>query len=322
MKRLLIVLFTLLILGCSRELNEMTGPDTTPPSPPQGLSVYFAGDGMVILVWQNNTEPDVDFYRIYRSSDSINFFNIGQSYENIFSDKGLDYDSVYYYYITAVDNSGNESQPSSIVSAKPVNKYPPTQPFGLSVDAHNDPDGIYFNLKWYKNPDGDIKLYRVHRSTTQNFTPSDLNLVGWTKDNYFRDTVNLSVNQRYFYKIVAVDKGGLESKPSYEDDDIILKCPSLLNPQDNGTTDYNPVFKWKKVENASGYIIFVSTSKFGNEIWKKVITGENSDTLSVTYLGPSLYDGRIYFWKVATFTKSENMINSISETRSFRVSIR
>jgi hypothetical protein len=101
-----------------------------------------------------------------------------------------------------------------------------------------------------------------------------------------------------------------------------LKCPSLLNPQDNGTTDYNPVFKWKKVENASGYIIFVSTSKFGNEIWKKVITGENSDTLSVTYLGPSLYDGRIYFWKVATFTKSENMINSISETRSFRVSIR
>lgn len=67
---------------------------------------------MVILIWQNNRESDLAFYKIYRSTDSVNFSFIAQTYENIFADKELDYDTTYYYYITAVDNSGNESEPS------------------------------------------------------------------------------------------------------------------------------------------------------------------------------------------------------------------
>jgi len=313
----------ILISGCSRQMDEITGPDKTPPSPPQGLYVYFAGDGMVILIWQNNREPDLSFYKVYRGTDSIRFHLVGKSTENIFTDKELDYDTTYFYYITAVDNSGNESEPSSIVSAKPVNIYPPTQPFGLAVFAHNDPDGIYFNLNWYKNPDGDIKLYKIFRANKPNFTPGDSNLIATSETNFFRDTLNLSMNQRYYYKIVAVDKGGLESKPSFEDDDIILKTPELIEPNDNSITGYDPTFKFKKVENANGYIIFLSTSKYGNEIWKKIIYGQNqSDTISVNYTGPSLYNGRTYFWKVATFSKSENIINSISEIRNFTVSVR
>ncbi len=303
-------------------MEEVTGPDTTPPSPPQGLYVYFAGDGMVILVWQNNKESDLSFYKIYRGTDSVSFSFIGQATENIFTDKGLDYDTTYYYYITAVDNSGNESKPSAIVSAKPVNLYPPDQPFGLTVDAHNDPDGIYFNLKWYKNPDGDIKLYKIFRANKSNFIPSDSNLIGTSKLNFFRDTINLLIGRRYYYKIVAVDKGNLESKPSFEDDDIALKTPQLLKPDDNSMIGYDLTFKFKKVDNASGYIIFLSTSKYGNEIWKKIIYQSPNDTISVNYTGPSLYNGGRYFWKVATFSKDENIINSISETRSFTINAR
>jgi len=324
MKGLIFPIFIILLFfGCQREVGEISGPDTTPPLPPQGLYVYFAGDGMVILVWQNNRESDLSFYKIYRGVDTINFSCIGQSTENIFADKGLDYDSTYYYYVTAVDNSGNESEPSVIVSARPENIYPPSQPFGLVVDAHNDPDGIYFNLSWYKNPDGDIKLYKIFRSQTPNFTAGDSTLVGISAMNFYRDTLNLSVNQRYYYKIVAVDKGGLESKPSYEDDDIILKSPDLIQPEDKATVGYDFAFKWKKVENTTGYVIFVSTSKFGNEIWRKVIyPAYSADTISVSYTGPSLYNGRTYFWRVATFTKDENIVNSISEIRSFTVSVR
>lgn len=315
------IIFT--IIGCTREIQQITEPDTTPPSPPQGIYVYFAGDGMVILVWQNNKESDLAFYKIYRSTNNVNFSFISKTYENIFSDKDLDYDTTYYYYITAVDNSGNESEPSIIVSAKPRNLYPPVQPYGLTVEAHNDPDGIYVNLSWLKNPDGDIKHYKIFRSVIPNFTIHDSNLVGISSKNFYRDTLNLSVNQRYYYKIVATDKGGLESRPSFEENDIILKQPELIKPENNAITSYDIIFSWRKVENASGCIIFVSTSRFGNEIWKKVVYQENSiDTILVPYTGPILRSGRTYFWKVATFTKGENIINSISETRSFTVLLR
>ncbi len=324
MRRLTFLLAVIIsIFGCSREMDVALGPDTNPPAPPQGLYVYFAGDGMVILVWQSNREPDLAFYKIYRGVDSVNFSYIDRANENNFADKGLDYDTIYYYYVTAVDNSGNESAPSSIVSAKPINIYPPEQPFGLSVNAHNDPDGIYFDLSWYKNPDGDIKFYKIFRSRTPNFPVKDSNLVGISSVNFYRDTFNLSINQRYYYKIVAVDKGGLESKPSYEDSDIILKSPELLQPEDKSVIDYNVVFKWKRVENANGYVVLVSTSRFGNEIWRKVIYSQsNADTISVAYTGPSLYNGKTYFWKIATFTKSDNIINSLSEIRSFIISVR
>ncbi len=323
--RKIVFLFVVIIFifGCSREMDEVIGPDTNPPSPPQGLYIYFAGDGMVILIWQSNREPDLAFYKIYRGVDSLNFSYIGKANENMFTDKGLDYDTTYYYYVTAVDNSGNESEPSSIVSAKPVNIYPPERPYGLTVNAHNDPDGIYFDLSWYKNPDGDIKFYKIFRSQTPNFSVADSNFVGISPVNFYRDTFNLSINQRYYYKIVAVDKGGLESKPSYEDDDIILKSPELLFPYDNSIIEPNVIFKWKKVENATGYVVLVSTSRFGNEIWRKVIYSQGySDTISVAYSGPSLYNGKTYFWKIATFTKDDNIINSISETRSFIISVR
>lgn len=309
--------------GCRKEVQQLIEPDLIPPSPPQGLYVYFAGDGMVILIWQNNRESDLAFYKIYRSTDSVNFSFIAQAYENIFADKELDYDTTYYYYITAVDNSGNESEPSLIVKAKPINLYPPIQPLGLTVEAHNDINEIYINLSWYKNPDGDIKLYKIFRAQTQNFETINSNLIGTSTTNFYRDTLNLSINQRYYYKIIAVDKGGLESKPSYEESDIILRSPELIKPENNAITGYDLTFKWKKVENATGYIVFISTSKFGNEIWKKVIYQESSnDTISVSYSGSSLYNGKTYFWKVATFTKDENIINSISETRSFTISVR
>lgn len=324
MRVLLVVLLAIFLFsGCERESYQINEPDIIAPSPPQGLFVYFAGDGIIILIWEKNKESDFAFYKIYRSTDSIIFSPIYKTYETTFADKGLDYDTTYYYYITAVDNSGNESSPSTVVKAKPSNLFPPTQPMGLRVEAHNDPDGKYINLSWQENPDADIKLYKIFRSTTPNFATHDSILIATSTTNSYCDTLNLTPNQRYYYKIVAVDKGNLQSKPSYEENDIILMLPELIEPENNATTGYYINFKWKRVEHAVGYVIFVSTSKFGNEIWKKVVYQDAfRDTVSIYYTGPSLSNRRTYFWKVASFTKGENILNSISEIRNFTVKTR
>jgi fibronectin type 3 domain-containing protein len=88
-----------------------TPRDLTPPARPTGLTVV-PGVGRAFLTWNENKEPDLAGYRIYRSTVS------GKAYVRItdkiltrttFSDETAKQGAVYYYKITAVDRAGNES---------------------------------------------------------------------------------------------------------------------------------------------------------------------------------------------------------------------
>jgi fibronectin type 3 domain-containing protein len=91
-----------------------TPRDTTPPARPTGLTVV-PGVGRAFLTWNENKEPDLAGYNVYRSTRS------GKGYvkltdkaltRTIFSDERAKQDVVYYYIITAVDKVGNESAAS------------------------------------------------------------------------------------------------------------------------------------------------------------------------------------------------------------------
>jgi fibronectin type 3 domain-containing protein len=94
----------------SQEVSA-TPADLTPPAKPKGLTVV-AGVDRVFLTWNENHEPDLAGYRVYRSTRS------GRGYERLtekplnrttFSDETVKGGTVYFYVITAVDRSGNES---------------------------------------------------------------------------------------------------------------------------------------------------------------------------------------------------------------------
>ena len=85
--------------------------DMTPPEPPQGITVV-PGVGRVFLTWNENRERDLAGYHVYRSPKS------GGGYVRLteqivkrttYSDETVKPGMTYYYVLTAVDNSGNES---------------------------------------------------------------------------------------------------------------------------------------------------------------------------------------------------------------------
>ena len=129
------------------------------PASPSGL-VPTAGDGSAILDWADNTEPDLAGYNVYRSTTS------GGPYTQIAT--GLTVSAYtdgsvttnYYYVVTAVDTSGNESANSTEVSAIPANTVPPAPPTDLTAG-----DGSVI-LEWADNTEPDLAGYNVHRSTT------------------------------------------------------------------------------------------------------------------------------------------------------------
>ncbi|MEA1935275.1 MAG: DUF799 family lipoprotein, partial [Thermodesulfobacteriota bacterium] len=94
--------------------------DTTPPARPENLS-SIGRDGLVLLKWKKNTEPDLTGYRIYRSITPLSGFEeIVRTEFNYQRDSELVNFQKYYYRVSAVDGAGNESEKTEAVVGMPV----------------------------------------------------------------------------------------------------------------------------------------------------------------------------------------------------------
>lgn len=87
----------------------------------------------------------------------------------------------------------------------------PSTPSGLTAAAW---DWQRIDLHWNRSTDnGLVDYYEVHRSTTNNFTPSAATLVRKAGFNFVKDW-GLLANTTYYYKIIAVDVKGNKSTVS------------------------------------------------------------------------------------------------------------
>ena len=95
--------------------------DTFAPSPPSGLSVA-GSPGRLSIFFAANSESDVAGYNIFRSTDpnlpkgNWTKLNPALLTRTSFVDDKVETGKRYYYYLIAVDTTGNISQPSDVVS--------------------------------------------------------------------------------------------------------------------------------------------------------------------------------------------------------------
>lgn len=100
---------------------ELAPVDTYPPAPPSSITVAPA-PGRLSLFFPANSEPDIAGYNIYRSTDSSQpkeaWTKLTRTLltKTTFADENVEPGKKYYYYLTAVDTSGNISAPSEVVS--------------------------------------------------------------------------------------------------------------------------------------------------------------------------------------------------------------
>lgn len=112
--------------GYESEKSEMitqkaTYVDHIAPDQVKNLVANRVLAGEIHLSWMPNTEPDLSLYRIYGSDSgtqsTFSLLGTVSAGNNLFVHTGLNPGDMYYYYVTAVDISGNESVRSIIVSA-------------------------------------------------------------------------------------------------------------------------------------------------------------------------------------------------------------
>ncbi|MFC1966818.1 hypothetical protein ACFLWI_07780, partial [Chloroflexota bacterium] len=191
--------------GYSNE--DSATPTDLPPAAPAGL-VATPGENQIVLDWDDNTDYDLDAYNIYRGLSSGNYTQIESLWANSnYTDTGLTNGVTYYYAVTAVDLTSNESSNSDETSAAPVD-LPPTAPTLLVAT----PGDTEVSLDWNDNSEGDLAGYNIYRGLSSGNHTEIESL--WTSSNY-TDT-GLTNDVIYYYVVTAVDDGSNESGYSNE----------------------------------------------------------------------------------------------------------
>ncbi|MBI2478406.1 MAG: S8 family serine peptidase, partial [Planctomycetia bacterium] len=206
-------------------------PDNTPPFAPSGLSAV-AGNAQVVLDWADNTESDLAGYNVYRSTTSGGLYT-GANTELVnsssFTNTGVAA-GTYYYIVTALDWSGNESAASNETSATVV-EMPPAAPSGLSAV----PGSGQVVLDWADNTESDLAGYNVYRRVTGGLYDAAIPV----SSSSFTDT-DVTNGTTYYYVVTAVDFENNASDNSSE----VEATPDTLHIGDLDASSTNQGGSW------------------------------------------------------------------------------
>jgi endonuclease I/fibronectin type 3 domain-containing protein len=186
----------------SPEVEATPEIDITPPATPAGLAAT-PGDGQVALDWNDNAEPDLLGYRIRRSTTSGGPYPLldtgGLVGTSAYGDATVINGLAYYYIVSAVDATGNESEFSPEVAATPFDNIAPAAPGALTAIAS---EGAV-DLNWPDNADADLVGYQVFRGRTSGgpYAPAHDGLLSASQ---YLDQ-NVFNGETYYYVVAAED---------------------------------------------------------------------------------------------------------------------
>lgn len=310
------------ITGCERLPVESPGSDLFPPAIPTGLRVYYAADGEVGIVWSPNTEPDINRYYIYRMADTTSgsYLLLGYTTDNYFINDSLDYNTSYFYRVSAADRSGNESLASDSVRAEPKNIYPPLKPRNFEVLGRNYENELSVLLSWSPPYETDISGYNIYRGTSPDMATDSSHFINFTAATRYTDLISLSTGIPYYYKIIAVDKGGLTSPPSNINSDIILPLPEIVYPSEGALVNRFNLVSVTGIPFACNYKLLLQHNSTSGELWNITVNHSGlADTVAIPFQSYYLSANRDYFIRIETYYKSESYPNGVSFSRRFSI---
>ena len=194
----------------------------------------------VKIVWKPHAMERVESYIIERNEfKSTKWEEVGKIDGRLnaeYIDAGLKDNYVYRYRVKVKTFDGIVSKPSEIVEAhtKPLPK-----PLSGIQATTNLPKKIVLN--WNPANESDFSHYKIYRSSNSTMFFS---FHGKTKSTEFEDLVSDN-GKTYYYKVVAVDVDGLESKQ--QDNPIVGSTLASLTP---------PIVQSVKHDGRSIYILW------------------------------------------------------------------
>ena len=179
---------------------------------PQSVSNIQASRNLpkeIKLTWDKSNNKDFSRYYVYKSQEIDNDFElIAKLHNNHFTDKIGEDGKQYFYRISVVDTDGLESK-HKFSSIQGITLVRPTSPVISEVKLLNNKVLLTWN-----NVDSRVVRYIVSKRYKKGWFDEiiqDYKISG-TK---FIDK-SIEANTTYKYKVIGIDKNGIESLPSME----------------------------------------------------------------------------------------------------------
>lgn len=187
------------------ESASATAIDNIAPSAPQQVEAS-ADFEAVTLTWRKNTESDLANYGLYRSEENIpntaTQIALIAKTDTLYTDRNVENDVTYYYWMKAFDATNNESAFSLGVSATPQDFAPSTPVF---TDVFGTDERVEVN--WQRNGEPDVQSYTLYRALENDFVSSEvLALIEHPQNKYTDYEIENGVT--YYYWLTVVDAAG------------------------------------------------------------------------------------------------------------------
>ena len=183
----------------------------TKPLPPivSGVKASRNLPKRIKITWNKSPKKDVVYYNVYRAITPYLFYTyLAKTADNKFVDM-IGKDGVARYYkVTAVDNEGLESlKQDNPVMGTTLDK--PETPVLTNVEL----DGNFVKISW-KRADNRAVKYNVIKRYNEGFSTKKIKYTNIYNTVYIDK--DIAPGKSYSYSVIAVDKYGIESKPSEE----------------------------------------------------------------------------------------------------------
>jgi hypothetical protein len=275
---------------------------TAAPGPPQNLelsdvSIRAANNWKIALSWSASQLPGggIAGYKIYRSTNNVNFTEVGStSNTNLsFIDSGLS-QTDYYYHVKACDSANSCSVPSSSETIYPDGRF--TTPARLTDDTDQpkikDIGTRKATVYWFTDRASDSKI--AYGTAPGQYFPEE---VGNSNQltNHVVNLTSLQPGTRYYYAARWTDEDG-NTGVSEERSFVTLPAPITREVNATGITVSSANINFT-TENASRALIYYGTTDaFGG------VKSINTSIIPSGYnVGlTDLQDGQKYFYKITT----------------------
>ncbi|MFA4853555.1 MAG: FG-GAP-like repeat-containing protein [Bacteroidales bacterium] len=141
--------------------------DNLVPSVPQNLIGSTTENNYVQLTWLPVIDNDLQYYKVYKSSNGLSFDLIGITVETIYVDKTITNNNSIYYSVKSVDNAGNESDFSNITNINKTGLIPIT-----SIPTQNH------LLQNFPNPFNPVTIFKFELSNESKVILTIFDIVG------------------------------------------------------------------------------------------------------------------------------------------------
>jgi hypothetical protein len=279
--------------------------NTIAPGLPTALSITDSSSResarwQLTISWDEPEDktPDFDGYVIERGTDGVIFSELDvitkrqdDTIPNGYLDTNLNNTTVYYYRVRSHDNTGNTSNPSTVVYRMPTGKY--TSPPTYTSQPTADPKATAVTVTWTTNRNSNsIVQYGPTTVYGQEVSKSTEAVTAHTID-----ILGLTPGMTYHFRVQSLDaERDYDPALAFSADATFntSQAPGISNVSTAEIRLTSAIVTWKTTSAATSRILYGTTTSYGSTY----VDNSGSQTTTHTVKLDGLKDSTTYHYRI------------------------